>query len=115
MMKIEEIKTFVWGSVVGAVVLFVVLLSTDWMVSASASETVARESANQAMVDSLAPICVTQFHADATTDTLRAELEKTNSWDRPQYIQKHGWSTMPGAEKPAERDVAVECARLILG
>jgi hypothetical protein len=41
------------------------------------------------------------------------ELKGTDSWQRDGYIEKQGWATMPGAEKP-DRNVAEACAKLLL-
>ena len=113
-MNKEHIRPFSWGAVCGAIALLVVLFSTDWMVTNSDATTEARASADKARIDSLAPICVTQFRADPDTIGLLAELKQVTEWKQYQFVQDHKWSTMPGAEQPSDNDVARECARLIL-
>lgn len=113
-MNKEHIRPFSWGAVIGAAATLAVLFSTGWMVTGAASTTAALASANQAMVDSLAPICVTQFQADPANGTLLDELKKVAGWKQYQFVQDQKWSTMPGAAAPADSDVAKECARLIL-
>jgi len=41
------------------------------------------------------------------------ELKGTDSWQRDGYVEKQGWATMPGDEKPV-RNVADACAKLLL-
>jgi hypothetical protein len=113
-MNKEHIKPFGWGAACGAAGLLVVLFATGWMVTASSAASDARSLANKAMVDSLAPICVSQFRADPANGQMLAELKAADSWKQYQFVQDGGWSTMPGAEKPADSDVARECARIIL-
>ncbi len=113
-MNKEHIRPFGWGAVCGAIALLVVLFSTDWMVTGSVATTGAQASADKARIDSLAPICATQFQADPANVSLLADLKKEADWKQYQFIQDHKWSTMPGATKPSDTDVAKECARLIL-
>ena len=109
-----HVRPFGWGVVIGTIATLGVLFATDWMVTESAATDVARASANQAMVDSLAPICVTQFRADPAGGKLLGELKQVANWKQYQFVQDQKWSTMPGADKPSDTDVAKECARLIL-
>ena len=46
-------------------------------------------------------------------DVKLKELEKTDSWQRSEYVEKQGWATMPGEEKPDSK-VAAECTRLLV-
>ena len=44
-----------------------------------------------------------------------AELKAiTSSWERPDYVKKQGWATMPG-EKTPDNDVAAACTKLLMG
>jgi hypothetical protein len=110
----EHIRPFGWGAVIGGVATLAVLFATDWMVTSSASATSARNLVNQALVENLAPICVTQFGADPAKVALLVDLKQMDSWRQYTFIQDQKWSTMPGAAKPTDSAVARECARLIL-
>jgi hypothetical protein len=37
-----------------------------------------------------------------------------NSWERPDYVAKQGWATMPGDTAP-DKDVASACSNLLIG
>lgn len=108
-MKKEYIKPFVWGLVVGAIVLLIVIFSAGWVTTSGSAKAKAEEMAEEAVVDRLAPICVAQFLQDPEKDKKLKELKETSSWQRREYVEKQGWATMPGEKEP-DRQVAEECA-----
>ena len=105
-MKKEMIKPFVWGIVVGAIVLLIVIFWAGWVVTNGKAE----QMAEQAVVDKLASICVAQFLQDPNKEERLKELKAKNSWDRDSYVEKGGWATMPGEDSP-DSMVADECAK----
>jgi len=112
-MRKEDVKAFVWGIVVGAIVLLIVIFSAGWVVTSGSAQDTAEEMVEKALVDHLAPICVTQFQQDPNREERLKELKEKSSWERGDYVKKIGWATMPGAESPA-RGVADECASLLM-
>jgi len=112
-MKKEAIKPFVWGMVVGVIVLLIVIFSTGWLVTSGSAQAKAEEMAEKAIIDQLAPICVAQFLQDPNREERLKELKEKSSWEQGDYVEKTGWATMPGAESPA-RGVADECARRLM-
>ncbi|MEA3360877.1 MAG: hypothetical protein U9R17_15930 [Thermodesulfobacteriota bacterium] len=112
-MKKEMIKPFVWGIVVGAIVLLIVVFSAGWVVTSGSAQAKAEEMAEEAVVDHLAPICVARFLQDAKREERLKELKAKSSWVRGDYVEEIGWATMPGAESPAP-GVADECAKRIM-
>ncbi len=112
-MKKETITPFVWGIVVGVIVLLIVIFSTGWVVTRGSAQEKAEEMAEKAVVDQLAPICVVQFQQDPKREERLKELKERNSWMSGDYVKGMGWATMPGAESPA-RGVADECARRLM-
>ncbi len=108
-MKKEMIKPFVWGMVVGVIVLLIVIFSAGWVVTSGSAQEKAEEMAEKALIDHLAPICVLQFQQDPNKEERLKELKEKSSWERGDYVEKSGWATMPGSESPA-RGVADECA-----
>jgi len=112
-MKWQTIKTVLWSAVGGAVVWWIVLgVGFGWMPSGSA-ERLATEQVQAALLDVRAPICVAKFNLDSDNGEQIEALQKANSWAQDDFVEKHGWATMPGDEKP-EVGVAAECARRIL-
>jgi hypothetical protein len=112
-MKKEMIKPFVWGIVVGVIVLLIVIFSAGWVVTSGSAQEKAEEMTEKAVVDQLAPICVTQFLKDPNKEERLKELKEKSYWARGDYVKESGWATMPGAESPA-RGVADECASLLM-
>jgi hypothetical protein len=103
-------KLFFGGVVTGAILAPVIMFSAGWIVTSGASSAAVQASAQEAVVDSLAPICVMQFsEADGRADQL-AKLKSLSHWDRPDFVVQSGWATMPGAES-SNRRVATECAK----
>ena len=101
---------FFAGALMGAVVMPVVLFSAGWIITSGASKAAVRESAQAAIVESLAPICVTQFSQAAGRADKLAKLKALSQWDRPEFVAQNGWATMPGGNS-ANSLVASECAR----
>ena len=67
----------------------------------------------EAVIVSLAKICVYQASQDPGKDLKLKELIKASSWQRGDYVIKQGWSTMAGKEEP-ESGVGDKCAELLL-
>ena len=112
-MRKEYIKPFVWGMVVGAIVLLIVIFSTGWVVTSGSAQAKAEEVARQAVVDRLAPICVAQFQQDPNREERLKELKGLDSWKRGDYVKEQGWATMPGEKEPDSK-VTEECARRLM-
>jgi hypothetical protein len=112
-MKREYVKPFVWGSVVGMVVLLIVIFSAGWVVKSSTAKAQAHEIATAAVVDRLAPISVVQFMQDPNRVERLKELKALDSWKRADFVKEQGWATMPG-EKESDYNVANECAKRLM-
>jgi len=109
----ENIKTGLWGAAGGAALVAAIgFLWGGWVTAGTALE-MARKSADRAVVDRLAAICVDQFNRDPQKRDKFRILEGKGSWKRREYVEKQGWATMPGEDEPASR-VGSKCAELIL-
>lgn len=73
----------------------------------------AKVMAQAAVVERLAPICVGQFNQDPEKGQKLAELKETSTWQRRAYVEKQGWATMFGEEKPDSK-VADACVKLLV-
>ncbi len=115
-MRIPEwIKPAVWGGIFGAVAITIVGFSADWVVTTASASEQAEAKADQAVIAALTPVCVAQFKkaAQDSQQTHLAALEDQSSWLRGDYIEEHGWATMPGSNEPDD-EVADACARELL-
>ena len=107
-------KTIVFWSWVASVVLTMIIgFAWGGWVTGGTARSMAETMADDAVVKRLAPMCVTQFKQGSGKDQKLEELAKTDSWQRSEYVEKQGWATMPGEEKPDSK-IAEECARLLM-
>lgn len=109
----EKIKPLVWGAIGGAIVLAIIGFAWGGWVTGGTAKEMAKEKADKAVVDRLAPICVTQFQQDPNKEERLKELKELDSWKRSDFVKKQGWATMPGDKEP-DTEVAGECARRLL-
>ena len=101
MKKFRSLKPGIWGAVIGAVAISVVGFSSFGWTLGSTAERMAKERAQTAVVNVLAPICVEKFRHQADAVTKLIEFNKvSSSWDRRAIIEKGGWATMPGSDTP---------------
>jgi hypothetical protein len=84
-----------------------------WVTGGTAQQRV-DTGAQDAVALRLVPICVAQFNSDPQQASKLVELKAiTSSWERPDYVKKQGWATMPG-EKTPDKDVASACTKLLM-
>jgi hypothetical protein len=109
-MKVHPgVKPAVWGAVIGAVAFAVVGFSSLGWTLGSTAEKMATQRAETAVVAVLAPICVEKFQQQTDAAANLVAFKKISSWDRRAAIEKGGWATMPGTDKPNSA-VASACA-----
>src|SRR6201984_1895903 len=100
-MKIHHgVKPAVWGSGVGAVSFGVVGFSSLGWTLGSTAEKMATQRAETAVVAVLAPLCVEKFQQQTDAAAKLVAFNKAPSWDRSSLIEKGGWATFPGTDKP---------------
>src|ERR1700739_1047765 len=104
-----SLKSGIWGAVTGATAISVVGFSIFGWTLRDTAEQMAKERAQTAVVDALAPICVERFRQQADATAKMTEFNKASSWDRRSIIEKGGWATIPGTETPNSA-VATACA-----
>ena len=109
----KNIKYGLAGAVGGAVILALIGFNWAGWVTAGTAQEMAKQMADDAVVDRLAPICVEQFNQVSEKDEKLKILNETDSWQRGDYVEKQGWATMPGEKEP-DRAVASECAEMIM-
>ena len=100
-----KVKYGVWGLVVGAVIAMIIGFAWGGWTTSSTTQKMSEE----AVLASQAAICVAQFMKQPNHEEKLKELEKLDSWNRADFIEKGGWDKMPGQEK-AGYAVARACA-----
>src|ERR1700746_92979 len=103
------VKPAIWGSVVGAVAFSIVGFSSLRWTLGSTAEKMATQRAETAVVAVLAPICVEKFQQQTDAAAKLVTFNKAPSWDRSSLIEKGGWATFPGTDRPNSA-VASACA-----
>ena len=112
--KAQPTKTAVfWSCVVCVVLTMIIGFAWGGWVTGGTAQKMAKEKAEDAVVNRLAPICVAQFNQVLGKDLKLKELKETDSWKRSDYVKEQGWATMPGEEE-ADRKVADECAKRLM-
>ena len=113
MKSFASLKPGIWGAVIGAAAISVVGFSSFGWTLGSTADRMAKERAQTAVVDVLAPICVEKFQRQADAATKLVEFKKaSSSWDRRSIIEKGGWATMPGGDAPNSA-VVTACAERV--
>jgi hypothetical protein len=105
----ELAKPAITGAVIGIVAVLVIEFATGAVVTSSSAKEMASNKADDAVVSSLTPICISQFKKEGDQKTLLKALEKQSFWLRGDFVEQHGWATMPGSQKP-NNQVASACA-----
>jgi len=104
-----SLKSGIWGAIIGAAAISVLGFSIFGWTLSDIAERMARERAQTAVVDALAPICVERFRQQADAPVKLKEFAKAMTWDQRSIIEKGGWATMPGTDAPNSA-VATACA-----
>ena len=103
----------VWACVASVVLTIIVGFAWGGWVTEGNSQKAAKTMATDAVIQRLAPICVSQFGLDPDKTQKLVELTDMSSRSRVQYVQDQGWATISGDEKP-DRRVADACSKLLL-
>jgi hypothetical protein len=108
----EWFRPSAWGAVFGAAALAVVGFSYFGWVLGGTAERMAVARAAAAVVAGLAPVCVDRFRHGPDAATQLVHLRQTSSWQRSDFIERGGWATLPGNDRPNSA-VATACADIL--
>ena len=74
-------------------------------VTDSTAQRLARETAQDAVIERLASICVAQFNQAPGNGAKLDELKKASTYQRDNYVRDQGWTTMLDEESPDRKVV----------
>ena len=111
-MNSKNIQLILGGAAGGAVVLAIIGFAWAGWVTGSTAQEMAATTAENAVVDRLAPICVEQYNQDPEKDQKFKSMMEMNAWERHGYVADQGWATMVGEKDPTDK-VSRKCADLI--
>ena len=109
----ESIRPLIWGILIGAIGLLIVIFWTGWVVTRGTAEAEGREMAKEAVLENLVPICVEQYLQDPNKVDKFKELKRKAYYLRDDYVKEMGWAKMPGS-KSFVRGLADKCAKRII-
>ena len=107
------IKYLVGGFIAGALLSPALLFSFGHTTTYANAERMARDAANRAEAAVITPYCVANFNASPDVKANLAVLEKTNHWDRGEFIAAGGWANAPDGSSQGSL-VANACADKLL-
>lgn len=102
-------KPAIWGAIGGAVAVMIVGFSWGGWVLGGTAERMAVQRADTAVIAGLVPLCVDRFRHQADAAAQLTQLRQISSWQRSEFVERGGWATMPGSERP-NGQVASACA-----
>jgi hypothetical protein len=107
-------KMMTFWMCLGAVLLTMIIGFTwgGWK-TADAAQQQATSTAQTAVVNRLADICVAQFGGDAQHAAKLGELQALSTSARASYMSDGGWATMPGETQPDSKVVSA-CVKQVM-
>ena len=109
----DKISVGVWCAIGSAIITMVIGFNWGGWVRGSTSLNMGEKMAQVAVVERLAPICLSKFNLDPMRDENFTTLEAKSSWEQEKFIKAQGWATMPSEETP-DSQVAARCSELII-
>jgi hypothetical protein len=93
----SQLKPGLWGAAGGAIVVAILGFTRGGWTTAGATDKLANERADLAVVAVLTPICVESFRRNGNATANLAALKNLSStWEQGDFLEKGGWATPPG-------------------
>jgi len=105
--------TLFWSCAGCAVATMIVGFGWGGWVTGGTADKMSAAAATTARAELAATMCVSRFMSGTDMVAQLAALKASNSWNRDDLIEKGGWTTLPGAEKPIQ-GAADLCAKRLL-
>jgi hypothetical protein len=101
-------KPALYGAGAGAVALAIIGFNWGGWVTGGTAQKMADSASIAAVTAAMTPYCVERAKNDPRSVEVLAELQAAQGYNRRGVIEKAGWATLPGAEKP-NNDLARAC------
>jgi hypothetical protein len=92
-----QTKPAIWGAVGGAIITLIVGFNWGGWQTANSADRMAKEMADKKVIAALAPFCVDRFLKSADATQSADLLKLTTNYDRGSFLEKGGWTSMPGS------------------
>ncbi len=93
-------KPAVYGAAAGAVALAIVGFTWGGWVTGGTAQRMADSASVAAVTAAMTPYCIERSKNDPRSVEILAELKTAQGYNRRGVIEKAGWATLFGAEKP---------------
>ena len=104
----EWTKPALVGAGAGAIILAVAGFSWGGWMTADAAAKMSDKGSMAAVATALTPYCLENAKSDPMAASVMAELKTANSYKQRGIVEKSGWATPLGEEKP-DRALAQTC------
>lgn len=101
-----------FGAGMGAMSLAIVGFTWGGWVTERSAKLMVRDGSAAAVASSLTPYCLERSRSDPLADEILADLKIARAFERPGMVEKAGWATPLGQDKP-NRDLAASCGLAI--
>jgi hypothetical protein len=102
-----------WSCAACVVATMIVGFTWGGWVTGGTADKMSVSAANAARAELAAVMCVSRFMGGPDMTAQLAALKASDSWKRDDLIDKGGWTTPPGAERPIQ-GAADLCAKRLL-
>lgn len=110
-----SLKPALWGIAGGAFAMAIIGFTWGGWTTARAADTAATMRINSAVVSALAPVCADKFRRAPDAAAQLSELKKADTWSQGDFVEKGGWTSVPGTQPSAlQPEVARACAVLLV-
>ena len=110
------LKPGIWGAVVGIVGIMVTGFWQFGWVLGSKAEEMARDRANQAVAEALAPVCAAKFFAQPDANAQLAQLKTlTSDYQQRDFVEKGNWAVAAISDAPNYQLVSACTKRILAG
>ena len=105
--------TWFWSGVGCVIATMIVGFNWGGWVTTGTADTMSAQAAQQARAEMAADYCVSRFEATPDATNKLADLKKTDSWQRSDFIDKRGWDKFPGLNEAVDGSADLCADRLI--
>lgn len=102
-----------WSCVVCLIAPIVIGFTWGGWVTAGSASRMQTQAGEEARAELAATYCVSKFERASDEAAQLAALKKTESWQRDDFLDKGGWTRLPGLQKPVN-GAAELCAQQLL-
>ncbi|HUA50749.1 MAG TPA: hypothetical protein VMB81_01220 [Candidatus Sulfotelmatobacter sp.] len=105
--------TLFWSCAGCAVATMIVGFTWGGWVTGGTAEKMASTAADAARTDLAATMCVSRFMGGPDVTAQLTALKASNEWSRDDVLDKAGWTTPPGIDKPIQGAGGLCATRLL--